>query len=284
MTGQPVVIHLGFANNIAVGIVPSGTGVSADGKTVDDSAIDRAFAAAEVVISQRMVNHRLVPCSIEPRGVVAHYEPGKELLTIWSSTQNPHILKTQVAGMFDLGEHQIRAIAPEVGGGFGSRSTFTPRNTSARASRRRWDPGQVDRGSKRSVRRHDARPRPHRLHRCGGEARWHRARPEAADRRGHWRLQHAAHCRHSDADDADGERDVPHSRDSRDAHRSVHQQDADRRVSRRRPARGHVLRRTRARHARTRAGHGSGGGAPKEFHSQRRVSLLDPDGGHVRLG
>jgi aerobic carbon-monoxide dehydrogenase large subunit len=121
MTEQAVVIHSGFANNIAVGVVPSGTGVSADGKTVDDSAIDRAFAAAEVVISQRMVNHRLVPCSIEPRGVVAHHEPGKELLTIWSSTQNPHILKTQVAGMFDLGEHQIRAIAPEVGGGFGSK-------------------------------------------------------------------------------------------------------------------------------------------------------------------
>ena len=121
MTGQPVVIHPAFANNIAVGPVPSGTGVSADGKTVDDSAIDKAFATAEVVISQRMVNHRLVPSSIEARGVVAHWEPGKDLLTIWSSTQNPHILKTQVAGMFDLGEHQIRAIAPEVGGGFGAK-------------------------------------------------------------------------------------------------------------------------------------------------------------------
>ncbi len=119
MTGRPVVIHPAFANNIALAAVPSGTGVSADGKTVDDSAIDRAFADADVVISQRMVNHRLVPSSIETRGVVAHYEPGKEHLTIWSSTQNPHILKTQVAGMFDLGEHQIRAIAPEVGGGFG---------------------------------------------------------------------------------------------------------------------------------------------------------------------
>ena len=120
-TGKPVVIHHAFANNIALGPVPSGTGVSADGKTVDDSAIDRAFAGADVVISQRMVNHRLVPSSIETRGVVAHYEPGKDHLTIWSSTQNPHILKTQVAGMFDLGEHQIRAIAPEVGGGFGSK-------------------------------------------------------------------------------------------------------------------------------------------------------------------
>ena len=96
-------------------LVPGGTGVSADGKTVDDSAIDQAFAAAEVVISQRMMNQRLVPNAMETRGVVAHYEPGKDLLTIWSSTQNPHILKTMVAGMHGLGEHQVRAIAPEVG-------------------------------------------------------------------------------------------------------------------------------------------------------------------------
>ena len=88
---------------------------------MDDSAIDKAFAAAEVVISQRMMNHRLIPNAIEPRGVVAHYEPGKDQLTIWSSTQNPHILKTMVAGMHGLGEHQIRAIAPEVGGGFGAK-------------------------------------------------------------------------------------------------------------------------------------------------------------------
>src|SRR5262249_31551852 len=121
MTGRPTVIHPAFPNNVALTATPSGTGVSDDGKTVNDSAIDQAFGTAEVVISQRMVNHRLVPSSIEPRGVVAHYEPGKNFLTIWSSTQNPHILKTQVAGMFDLGEHQIRAIAPEVGGGFGSK-------------------------------------------------------------------------------------------------------------------------------------------------------------------
>jgi carbon-monoxide dehydrogenase large subunit len=121
MTGQPTTIHEGFANNLAVALVPGGTGVSADGKDVDNSAIDKAFAEAEVVISQRMVNHRLVPNAMEPRGVVAHYEPGKELLTIWSSTQNPHILKTMVSGMHGLGEHQVRAIAPEVGGGFGAK-------------------------------------------------------------------------------------------------------------------------------------------------------------------
>ena len=68
-----------------------------------------------------MVNQRLAPSSIEARGVVAHYEPGKEALTIWSSTQNPHILRTFVARMLDLGEDRVRAIAPEVGGGFGAK-------------------------------------------------------------------------------------------------------------------------------------------------------------------
>src|SRR5437868_494015 len=119
MTGKPTVIHPAFPNNLAVALVPSGTGVTATG--VDDSAVDAAFAKAEVVISQRMVNHRLAPCPMEPRGVVAHYEPGKETLTIWSSTQNPHILRSFIAAMTGLGQDQVRAIAPEVGGGFGAK-------------------------------------------------------------------------------------------------------------------------------------------------------------------
>src|SRR4051794_13580076 len=87
MTGRPAVIHKDFAKNLAVPLVPSGTGVSPDGK-VDDTAIDDAFAKAEVVISQRMMNQRLAPMTMESRGVVAHYEPGKGTMTIWSSTQN----------------------------------------------------------------------------------------------------------------------------------------------------------------------------------------------------
>jgi len=121
MTGQPTVIHPDFKNNLAVALVPSGTGVAPDGSKVDDSAIDAAFAKAEVVISQRMVNQRLAPNSIEPRGVVAHFEPGKGTMTIWSSTQNPHILRTFIAALTGLGQDQVRAIAPEVGGGFGAK-------------------------------------------------------------------------------------------------------------------------------------------------------------------
>jgi aerobic carbon-monoxide dehydrogenase large subunit len=121
MKGQPTVIHPDFKNNLAVPLVPSGTGVSADGSSVDDSAIDAAFKKADVVISQRMVNQRLAPTTMEPRGVVAHFEPGKGTMTIWSSTQNPHILRTFIAALNGMGENQVRAIAPEVGGGFGAK-------------------------------------------------------------------------------------------------------------------------------------------------------------------
>jgi len=103
-----------------VALMSTGTGVDLKGN-VDDAAIDKAFAEADVVISQRMINQRLVPNAIEPRGVVAHYEPGKESMTIWSSTQNPHILRSMIAAMNGLGQDQVRAIAPEVGGGFGAK-------------------------------------------------------------------------------------------------------------------------------------------------------------------
>ncbi len=121
MTGEPVVLHADFPSNLMLASLPMGTGVGSDG-TVDDTAVDQAFADADVVISQRMVNQRLAPTPIEPRGVVAHYEPGKDTLTIWSSTQSPHMLRTFIASMNGMGEDQVRAIAPEVGGGFGCKS------------------------------------------------------------------------------------------------------------------------------------------------------------------
>ena len=121
MSGKPTQLHKDFPNNLALALVPGGTGVAADGSSVDDTAIDKAFAEAEVVISQRMLNHRLAPSAMEPRGVVAHYEPGKGTMTIWSSTQNPHILRTMIAAMNGMGQDRVRAIAPEVGGGFGAK-------------------------------------------------------------------------------------------------------------------------------------------------------------------
>jgi carbon-monoxide dehydrogenase large subunit len=58
---------------------------------------------------------------MEPRGVLARYFPGEEELTIWSSTQIPHLLRTQLALMIGIPENKLRVITPEVGGGFGSK-------------------------------------------------------------------------------------------------------------------------------------------------------------------
>src|SRR5438128_10179252 len=58
---------------------------------------------------------------MEPRAVVAEYLPGENRLTVWSSTQIPHLLKTQISLLVGLPETAVRVIAPEVGGGFGSK-------------------------------------------------------------------------------------------------------------------------------------------------------------------
>ncbi len=88
--------------------------------------IKKAFKTADKVIRQRILNQRLIPVAMEPRGVLADYKPGEKQLTIWSSTQIPHLLKTQLAVMLGVPETSVRVIAPEVGGGFGSKLNVYP--------------------------------------------------------------------------------------------------------------------------------------------------------------
>lgn len=83
--------------------------------------LTKAFKDAHKVVKQRLVHQRLAPIALETRGVLARYLPGERELTLWSSTQIPHILKTQLALMLRLAENHVRVIAPEVGGGFGSK-------------------------------------------------------------------------------------------------------------------------------------------------------------------
>lgn len=83
--------------------------------------IDAAFAQADRVIKQRIVHQRLTPMPIEPRGVVASYHAGDGTLTIWTSTQVPHLLRTLLPGMIAIPENKLRIVAPEVGGGFGAK-------------------------------------------------------------------------------------------------------------------------------------------------------------------
>lgn len=73
------------------------------------------------IVKQRLINQRLAPASIETRGVIASYSLGEETLTVWSSTQIPHLLKTQLAILTRTDESRVRVIAPEVGGAFGSK-------------------------------------------------------------------------------------------------------------------------------------------------------------------
>ena len=103
------VVHEKFGDNIAYKL------------TAGEGDIEAALASADRVIKQKIVNQRLAPIAMEPRGVLARYLPGEEELTIWSSTQIPHLMRTQVALMIGIPENKLRVITPEVGGGFGSK-------------------------------------------------------------------------------------------------------------------------------------------------------------------
>jgi aerobic carbon-monoxide dehydrogenase large subunit len=82
---------------------------------------EQAFERADVVIRQRIINQRVAPVPIEPRGMVANWDAGNQQLTLHSSTQVPHLLRTQLSVVLEVPENHIRVIAPEVGGGFGSK-------------------------------------------------------------------------------------------------------------------------------------------------------------------
>ena len=83
--------------------------------------IEKAFRQADKVVKQRLVHQRLAPNAIETRGVVARYVDAEKELKVWSSTQIPHILKTHLSQLLKIPEAQVRVIAPDVGGGFGSK-------------------------------------------------------------------------------------------------------------------------------------------------------------------
>jgi carbon-monoxide dehydrogenase large subunit len=83
--------------------------------------IAQAFRDADVVVKQRITSQRLIPTAMEPRGVLAEWRAGEKSLTLHSSTQIPHLMRTMVAGILGMPENLLRVITPEVGGGFGSK-------------------------------------------------------------------------------------------------------------------------------------------------------------------
>src|SRR5438128_5003181 len=92
------VIHEKFGDNVAYKL------------TSGEGDIEAALKSADRVVSQRMVHQRLAPIAMETRGVLARYFPGEEELTIWSSTQIPHLLRTQLALMIGIPETTVPVI------------------------------------------------------------------------------------------------------------------------------------------------------------------------------
>jgi carbon-monoxide dehydrogenase large subunit len=88
---------------------------------LDAGDVDAAFAEAAATVKRSYRQQRLIPVAMEPRGALAQELSGTGELTLWSSTQIPHILRLTLAGVIGTPEARLRVIAPDVGGGFGSK-------------------------------------------------------------------------------------------------------------------------------------------------------------------
>src|SRR5438445_6325074 len=88
--------------------------------------IDKVFNEAEVLVSQRFVNQRLQPTALEPRAAIAQFEPGTRELTLHVTSQNPFVHRLVLSIVLKHPEHLIHVIAPDVGGGFGSKIPVYP--------------------------------------------------------------------------------------------------------------------------------------------------------------
>jgi carbon-monoxide dehydrogenase large subunit len=92
----------------------------------DKAATDAAFVQAAHTVSVRLHNNRLSANAMEPRVALGSYDPGSEDHTLYTSTQNPHGVRNEMAHIFHLPETRFRVIAPDVGGGFGMKSEAYP--------------------------------------------------------------------------------------------------------------------------------------------------------------
>jgi carbon-monoxide dehydrogenase large subunit len=104
----------------------------------DAKAVDAAFKSAHHVTKLDFINNRLVPNAMEPRAAIADYDAGTGHLTLWNTSQNPHVARLVIAAFVGMApEHKLRVIAPDVGGGFGSKIFVYPEEVVALWAARR---------------------------------------------------------------------------------------------------------------------------------------------------
>jgi aerobic carbon-monoxide dehydrogenase large subunit len=88
----------------------------------DKAAVDAAFAGAQQVTKIDLINNRLIPNAMEPRAAIGEYDAGNEAFTLYTTSQNPHVARLVLSAFIGIApEHKLRVIAPDVGGGFGSK-------------------------------------------------------------------------------------------------------------------------------------------------------------------
>lgn len=95
-------------------------------KEIKAGNIEQALANADFVLKAKFKIQRQYGSPMEPRSVVASYDPSMDYITLYTSTQWPHLVRTVLARMLGIGEHKIRVIAPDVGGGFGNKQDVYP--------------------------------------------------------------------------------------------------------------------------------------------------------------
>src|SRR3954464_12585894 len=104
----------------------------------DQKATEAAFKSANHVTKLDIINNRLVPNAIEPRAAIGDYDAGNDSLTLWNTSQNPHVARLVISAFVGMApEHKLRVIAPDVGGGFGSKIFIYPEEVVALWASRR---------------------------------------------------------------------------------------------------------------------------------------------------
>ncbi|WP_315744134.1 MULTISPECIES: xanthine dehydrogenase family protein molybdopterin-binding subunit [unclassified Bradyrhizobium] len=93
----------------------------------DEAAVNAAFAKAANVVKLELTNNRLAPNAMEPRAAIADYDAAEEHFTLYTTSQNPHVARLVLSAFYNVApEHKLRVIAPDVGGGFGSKIFIYP--------------------------------------------------------------------------------------------------------------------------------------------------------------
>jgi carbon-monoxide dehydrogenase large subunit len=108
-------VYTSHADNVALAVPAANAG-----------EVEKLFREADGVVKLTLVNQKVAPVSMEPRAVLAHWDEGPQKLTVWTSTQVPHLVKQQLAQCLGISEVRIRVVAPEVGGGFGCKIPVYP--------------------------------------------------------------------------------------------------------------------------------------------------------------